>query len=172
MLDSWKEYLDHVTGRKIKMKSNYWLLKSEPEVFSIDHLATCKGQTTAWDHVRNYQARNFIRDQMKPGDLAFFYHSNAKPPGIAGIVRITKQAYPDASQFDPTSEYFDHKSTKDNPRWYCVDVMFEKKFPSILSLENLKNKKELSKMVLLNSSRLSVQPVTKEEWNHIIKLSY
>jgi len=150
------------------MKPNYWLLKSEPDVFSMQDLEKTKTQTTAWDRIRNYQARNFLRDQIKIGDLAFFYYSNAKPSGIAGIVKVISDGYPDASQFEKGTDYFDSASTQASPRWYCVDVKYEKEFSQVIPLEALKKEKRLAKMVLLNSSRLSVQPVTADEWAHIL----
>lgn len=145
---------------------NHWLLKSEPDVFSIDDLAKSPKQITAWEGVRNYQARNFLRD-MKMGDLGFFYHSNATPPGIIGIVEVVKEAYPDVSSFDPKSDYYDAKSTPENPRWFCVDVKLVKKFPRLISLPEIKNTPQLKEMVLLHRGRLSVQPVTLTEWDFV-----
>jgi predicted RNA-binding protein with PUA-like domain len=151
---------------------NYWLMKSEPEVFSIKDLEKAPGQTTHWDGVRNYQARNFMRDQMQVGDLLFFYHSNSNPPGIAGIAQIAKAGYPDHTAFDPENIHFDPKSKTDTPTWYMVDVKHVETFPSLLSLEMLKNMPELEDMVLLQKgSRLSVQPVTQKQWQIINKIS-
>lgn len=153
-------------------KVNYWLMKSEPEVFSIQDLENAPGQTTPWDGVRNYQARNFMRDQMQVGDLLFFYHSNSNPPGIAGIAQIAKAGYPDHTAFDPENIHFDQKSKIDTPTWYMVDVKHVETFPSLLSLEMLKNMPELEDMVLLQKgSRLSVQPVTQKQWQIINKIS-
>ncbi len=147
----------------------YWLLKSEPHAFSIDDLKKRPHQTEPWDGVRNYLARNFLRDQIKKGDLAFFYHSNAKPSGIAGIVTIVKAGYPDDTAFDPVSKYFDEKSNPKSPRWFRVDVKFKEKFLRIITLAELKQIGALKKMALFTQSRLSVQPVTSQEWQVIIK---
>ena len=141
----------------------YWLMKSEPEVYSIDHLA--RDKKTYWDGVRNYQARNFMRDAMKPGDRVFFYHSNAEPPGIAGIAEITGPGYPDPSQFDSRDVHYDPAAKKDKPVWFCVELKFIKKFPKLISLDELKKTKGLEKMLVLQrGQRLSVQPVTAKEW--------
>lgn len=149
----------------------YWLLKSEPSAFSIDDLARSPRQTTCWEGVRNYQARNFLRD-MQVGDEAFFYHSNADPPAIVGIVKVAKQAYPDVYALEPGSRYFDEKSTKENPRWWMVDVRLVKIFDAPVSLESLRAVKGLEKMELLRKgSRLSVQPVSESEWKVILRLA-
>jgi predicted RNA-binding protein with PUA-like domain len=145
---------------------NYWLMKSEPDVFSIDHLFAKK--VAGWDGVRNYQARNFLRG-MRRGDRAFFYHSSTVPPGIAGIVRIVKEAYADPSQFNPRSEYYDPKSTRKAPRWDQVDVRFEAKFACLLTLDDIRKNPELQTMSLLRRSRLSVQPVTAREWAVVLR---
>ncbi len=143
---------------------NYWLIKSEPSVYSIDDLA--RDGKTMWDGVRNYQARNFMRDQMQIGDLVFFYHSNAEPSGIAGIAKVASKAYPDSTAFDKKDVHFDPKSKKDSPTWYLVDVAFVKKFKEILSLEQIKKIKGLEGMLLLQKgSRLSVQPVLQKHWD-------
>lgn len=147
----------------------YWLMKSEPEVYSIDHLA--RDKKTYWDGVRNYQARNFMRDQMKPGDLAFFYHSNAEPSGIAGVAEITRTGYPDPSAFDPKDVHYDPDSKKEKPAWYVVDIKFVKKLKRLISLEELKKIKSLENMTLLKRGRLSVQPVTEKEWKVINELA-
>lgn len=147
----------------------YWLMKSEPDCFSIDDLARCPRQTTAWDGVRNYQARNFMRDQMKIGDQVFFYHSNCKQPGIVGIAEVVSTPYPDFTAFDPTSEHPDPTSTPDNPRWFLVDIRFVRKFPSIISLERLKQQPALSDMQLLKKgNRLSVLPISTLAWHYIV----
>ena len=147
----------------------YWLLKSEPKTFSIDDLAKSPGQTTCWEGVRNYQARNFLRS-MKRGDQAFFYHSNDDPPGIVGIVEVVKEAYPDHYAHDPNSHYYDSKVTPESSRWFMVDVKLVKKFPSRLSLPNLRKIAALEGMELLRKgSRLSVQPVRPHEWKSILK---
>ena len=148
------------------MAKQYWLMKSEPDVYSIDHLA--RDKKTYWDGVRNFQARNFLRDQMKPGDLAFFYHSNAEPSGIAGIAEIASKGYPDPSAFDRKDVHYDPKSKKENPTWFVVDLKFVEKFDELIPLEELRKTKGLENMVLLKSGRLSVQPVTEKEWNLIL----
>lgn len=149
---------------------NYWLMKSEPETFGIDDLMKRQKQTEHWDGVRNYQARNFMRDQMKKGDLAFFYHSNCKIPGIVGIVEIVEEAYPDFTAFDPQSKYFDADSSPNKPRWYMVDIRFKEKFSQIISLEELKHIPALNNMPLVRKgNRLSVMPVTEAEWKAILK---
>ncbi|KTD21078.1 EVE domain-containing protein [Legionella londiniensis] len=154
------------------MTKQYWLMKSEPECFSIDDLKKSPKQTTPWDGVRNYQARNFIRNEMRPGDLVFFYHSNCNPPGIAGIAEIVSEPYPDYTAFDPESEHPDPKSTLENPRWYMVDVRFKEKFSHLIPLEELKKYPELEKMPLVRKgNRLSVMPVSEKEWNFIKKLA-
>ena len=149
---------------------NYWLMKSEPSTFGIDHLARAKNRTTAWDGVRNYQARNFLRDQMKKGDLAFFYHSSCDVPGIAGIVKIVREGYPDRSAFDKKDDHYDPDSDPQNPRWYVVDVQLETKFDDVITLEVLRehSKGQLKDMLLLKrGNRLSITPVTKQEWTFI-----
>lgn len=151
---------------------NYWLLKSEPSVFSIDDLEKSPKKTTAWDGIRNYQARNFMRDGMKKGDRAIFYHSSADPAAAVGIVEITKEAYPDPTQFDPKDDHFDPKSDPSDPTWLLVDVKLIRKFERPLTLAELKKAKGLEKMELLRKgSRLSVQPVTAAEWATIEKIS-
>jgi len=147
----------------------YWLMKSEPEDYSIDDLQ--RDGTEHWDGIRNYQARNLMRDQMEVGDSVLFYHSNAKPPGVVGLARIASGAYPDHTQFDPGAKYFDPKSDPDNPRWIMVDVTFVEKLPRLVSLHELKEYPELADMVLLNRSRLSVQPVTQEQFDFIVDLA-
>ena len=150
---------------------HYWLMKSEPDVYSIDHLAKDKNKTTCWDGVRNYQARNLMRDKMKKGDLVLYYHSNAKPMGVAGVAKVVRESYPDHTQFDKKSKYFDPKATTDNPRWFMVDIQLVKKFKTFLSLDELRDVKALDGMVLLQKgSRLSVQPVTKKQYDTIVKM--
>jgi predicted RNA-binding protein with PUA-like domain len=152
------------------MSKNYWLMKSEPEIYSIDDLA--RDKKTYWEGVRNYQARNFMRDLMKPGDEIFFYHSNAEPPGIAGIARVAGASYPDPAQFNSKSEYYDPAAKKEKPVWYVVDIQFVKKFPKLLPLEKLKGVQGLEKMPLLQrGQRLSVQPVSGLEWEIVKKLA-
>ncbi len=149
---------------------SFWLIKSEGEVYSIDDLA--RDGKTAWEGVRNYQARNLMRDSMKPGELAFFYHSNSKPSGIAGLARITQVALPDPTQFDKNSEYYDATSTRAAPRWQMIEVVFVEQFKALLTLEQLKAQKVLRTMALLQKgSRLSVQPVDGAHFAHIQRLA-
>ncbi|MBS0287207.1 MAG: EVE domain-containing protein [Proteobacteria bacterium] len=151
-----------------KRTPGYWLMKSEPDTFSIDDLLKAKNQTSPWDGVRNYQARNYIRDEMKIGDLAFFYHSSCKVPGIVGLVEIVKSAYPDHTALEPKSPYYDPKSSAQNPRWYMVDVKFKQKYDEPLSLEVLKMNPKLKGFKLLNrGNRLSILPVSLQEWKTI-----
>ena len=150
---------------------NYWLMKSEPDCYSIDDLANDKNKTTCWDGVRNYQARNMMRDDMKKGDLVLFYHSNAKPPGVAGTAKIVKEGYPDHTAFDVNDKHYDPKSKKDEPRWMMVDIKLVKKFKQFVPLPQLREEKALEGMVLLQKgSRLSVQPVSKKHFDKILKL--
>ena len=151
----------------------YWLLKSEPAVFGIDHLKDRPDQTEPWDGVRNYQARNMLRDQMRVGDLAFFYHSGCATPGIVGIVQIVREAYPDATQFDPDAKYYDPKSTAANTRWYRVDVRYKRHTKRPLALAELKSYADgpLADLPLLRKgNRLSVMPVTPAQWEFILAL--
>ncbi len=152
---------------------NYWLMKSEPSECSIDDLAQAPGQQLPWVGVRNYQARNFMRDQMQLGDGVLFYHSSCPKPeqiGIAGLARVASPAYPDATQFDPASPYFDAKATVESPRWLHVDVRFERK-TRLLSLAELRAEPRLASMRLLQpGSRLSITPVTPDEWSVILSL--
>ena len=149
---------------------HYWLLKTEPTTFSYDDLWKATKRTTTWDGVRNFQARNMLRDGMKEGDLVFIYHSSTDPTGIVGIAEVVKGGYPDPTAFDPKDSHFDPKSKKDSPSWYVVDVKAVEKFPSIVTLERLRQMKGLEGMVLLRKgSRLSVQPVSPGEWNVILK---
>lgn len=149
----------------------YWLMKSEPDVFSFTDLKSRKKKGEPWNGVRNYQARNFMRDEMKPGDLVLFYHSSCPIPGIAGIARVNSEAYPDSTQFDPKSEYYDPKATEEKPRWFLVDVAFEKDLDNFVSLEELKDQPKLQEMRLLQrGNRLSILPVTREEFEAIKKL--
>jgi len=146
---------------------HYWLMKSEPDEVSIDDLAAAPGQTVPWFGVRNYQARNFMRDAMQVGDLAFFYHSGCAEPGIAGICEICSVPYPDESQFDPESPYFDPKSLPDKPRWLLRDVRFVSRTP-FLALAELRRHAELADMRLLaRGNRLSIMPVMADEWEFI-----
>lgn len=151
----------------------YWLIKSEPESFSIDDLAHSPRRTTCWDGVRNYQARNMLRDQMKRGDRAFFYHSSCEPPGIVGSVEIVREGYPDHTAFDPDDHHFDPKSDPENPRWFMVDVRLVEKFPRMLSLRELKHyagDKLAGFELLARGNRLSVMPVSATHWNFVMSL--
>lgn len=144
-------------------------MKSEPDVFSIDDLK--KNKTTLWEGVRNYQARNFMMKDMKVGDAVLFYHSNAEPPGVAGIATISKTALPDPTQFDKKSEYYDPKATKDKPIWFCTEVKFVTKFNNFIPLEKIKSDKKLADMLVIKKgSRLSIQPVQPNEFEHIHQL--
>jgi predicted RNA-binding protein with PUA-like domain len=149
----------------------HWLFKSEPSCFSIDDLSRRPKQTAAWDGVRNFQVRNMLRDDIKPGDLAFFYHSSCTPPGIAGIVTVVKAGYPDSTAWDINSDHFDPKSTPENPIWYMVDVRLVKKFSRFITLDEIKHHPKLKKMLILRKgNRLSITPVTHEDWAVIEKL--
>lgn len=147
----------------------YWLMKSEPDVFGIDDLERVGREP--WDGIRNYQARNFMRDRMQVGDKAFFYHSNAEPIGIAGIMRIASEPYPDPTAFDPEAKYYDPKSDPDKPRWQLIDVEFERKLKRVITLAELRTHHELEEMGLLRKgNRLSIMPVAPEHWEFILGL--
>ena len=150
---------------------NYWLIKSEPNKYSWADLV--RDGKTYWDGVRNYQARNFMRDGMNRGDLVFFYHSNCEQPGIVGIAKVVKQAYPDFTAFDPKDKHFDAKSTPENPRWYMVDIQYQRKFKRVIALTELKNHadRQLEDFALLRrGNRLSVLPVNEKQWKFILSL--
>ncbi|MEI6536415.1 MAG: EVE domain-containing protein [Verrucomicrobiaceae bacterium] len=150
---------------------NFWLLKSEPDVFSFADLKKRPKKTEPWNGVRNYQVRNMMRDQMKVGDLGLFYHSSCEMPGIAGVVRIVSEGKPDPTQFDPKSEYFDKGSKKEEPRWLLVDVAWEADFPKFISLEDLRAEPRLSDLLILRrGNRLSITPVTKRDFDLICKM--
>ena len=147
----------------------YWLMKSEPSEYSIDHLK--RDKIEHWDGVRNYQARNMMRDQMKKGDLAFLYHSNCDEIGIIGVMTIHKESYPDHTAFDSKDKHYDPKSDPDNPRWFMVDVKYKRKMKRVISLQELREKNGLEDMALVRKgNRLSVMPVNKDEWNLIIAM--
>ncbi len=151
------------------MAKKYWLMKSEPEVFSITDLE--KNGKTLWEGVRNYQARNYMMNDMTVGDEVLFYHSSTQPPGVAGLATVSMAAIPDPTAFDKKSEYFEPKATKEKPMWLCVEVKFEKKFKALLALDQIRANKKLSKMALLQKgSRLSVQPVTALEFKEILRM--
>lgn len=149
----------------------YWLMKTEPNTYSWQDLLKEKNKTTQWEGVRNYQARNFMRDQMKLGDQVFIYHSVVKPMAIVGIAEVVREAYPDYFAFDPASRYFDPKSSKENPRWFMVDVQAKFEFKNPITLERLKTIPGLHDMMLLQKgSRLSIQPVSADQWQLICQL--
>jgi predicted RNA-binding protein with PUA-like domain len=152
---------------------NYWLLKSEPDSFSIDTLGKAPNQTTTWDGVRNFQARNMLRDAMKKGDLAFFYHSSCDVPGIAGIVSVVREGYPDVTAFDPKHHHYDADSKKEAPRWFVVDLKLKRKLKRVVTLDELRKyaDKKLKDFVLLRrGNRLSVMPVSKQDWDFVLGL--
>ena len=150
---------------------NYWLMKTEPDCFGLEHLKAKPKRTEHWDGVRNYQARNFLRDDMQKGDLAFLYHSSCPQPGIAGVVKIVRAAYPDHTAWDPDNEHFDPKSSPANPIWYMVDVKLEREFKHLLPLTAIKANPALKDMRLVQrGNRLSILPVTAKEWNTILKM--
>jgi predicted RNA-binding protein with PUA-like domain len=154
------------------MSPNYWLMKSEPDVYGYDHLCAEENQTEHWDGVRNYQARNIMRDQMKVGDHVLFYHSNTKPPHVVGLAEVVREGYPDHTAFDPSEKYFDPKSDPENPRWYMVDVKAVRRLPAIVSLNELKENPLLTDMkVVQRGQRLSVQPVTKQEFDIVVSMA-
>ena len=152
------------------MASRHWLFKSEPESFSIDDLARAPGQKTFWNGVRNYQARNLLRDEVRVGDGVLFYHSNADPPAVVGLAEVVRAGYPDETQFDPKSPYHDAGASPDDPRWFMVDIKFKEKLARAVPLDELRTVPALGDMVLLKRSRLSVQPVTAAEWKAIVAL--
>jgi len=151
---------------------NYWLMKSEPEVFGIEHLKSRPKQTEPWDGIRNYQARNYIRDRMKKGDRAFFYHSNCVEPGIVGIVEIASDAYPDPTQFDAASKYFDAGSKPEDPRWLLVDVRFERELARNVTLKEMKARADEfgDFRLLAKGNRLSILPLTEAQWKQVLKM--
>ena len=150
---------------------NYWLMKSEPDVFGIDHLQAMPNQTEHWDGVRNYQARNMMRDDMKLGDHVFFYHSNTKEPGIVGVAEVVREGYPDFTSWDPDSSYYDPKSSTENPRWFMVDIKFVSKFKRTISLAELKANPLLVDMALVRKGcRLSIMPISVGEWEATVAM--
>ena len=152
---------------------NYWLMKSEPDTFGIDHLAKKPKQTAGWDGVRNFQARNYLRE-MQVGDLVFFYHSSTEIPGVVGIAKVVREAYPDSTAFDKKNDHYDADSDPDKPRWYQVDVQLVRKFDRVISLEELRTHAsgKLKEMVVLKrGNRLSITPVTKAEWTFVESLA-
>ncbi|MHB1688546.1 MAG: EVE domain-containing protein [Ignavibacteriaceae bacterium] len=153
------------------MARKYWLVKSEPAAFSIEDLKKSKNQTTYWDGVRNYQARNYLRDEMKIGDGVLFYHSNAEPNAVVGVCEVVKEGYPDHTQFDPDNKHYFPSSDPENPVWFMIDTKLVKKFNHQVTLEKIKNNSKLKNMKLVQrGNRLSVMPVAKKEWDEIIKM--
>lgn len=154
------------------MPANYWLMKTEPTTYSIDDLAKEKNQTTCWEGVRNYQARNLLRDEIKKGDRVLFYHSACKEPAVVGTAIVSKSGYPDHFAFDSKSKYYDKKSDPEDPTWYMVDIKLEKRFDQPVTLKQLRERAGLKEMMLLQKgSRLSVQPVRKNEFETILKMA-
>src|SRR5690606_29555741 len=153
------------------MAKHYWLFKAEPHIYGVDHLAAEPDKTGRWDSIRNYQARNFLRDQVKPGDEVFIYHSSCKQVGIVGTAKVVRAAYPDPTQFNPESNYFDPKSTRENPRWVSVDIQLTKAYSRVIPLAELKAQPQLQNKVLMKQARLSTQPITPEEWSFILRLA-
>ncbi|ASM48455.1 hypothetical protein PESP_a0179 [Pseudoalteromonas espejiana DSM 9414] len=150
---------------------NYWLFKTEPDAFSIDDLKNAPQQTTLWEGVRNYQARNFIRDDIKLGDQVMVYHSSCKHVGVVGIATVTKEAYPDPTQFELSSDYYDAKATNDKPRWFVVEVTYLRHLKQLVSLKSIKANNAITELALKKAGRLSVMPVTKNDWDEIIAMS-
>ncbi|MBL6757500.1 MAG: EVE domain-containing protein [Planctomycetes bacterium] len=152
-------------------RPSYWLMKSEPDVYSYAHLEAAPKQTTLWDGVRNYQARNMMRDEMKVGDLILYYHSNTKPPGVVGVARVVKEGYPDPTQFDPKDSHFDPKSQEANPRWFVVDIQAVAALKSYVSLDDIKANGKLADMaVVQRGQRLSVQPVAAAHFREVLRM--
>ena len=149
----------------------FWLFKTEPHKFSLDDLENSPSQTTTWDGIRNYQARNYLRDAVKLDDRILFYHSSCEVPGVVGVAEVVKEAYPDHTSWDPTSDYYDPKSSPENPRWLMVDVQFRERFPKIVTLQDLKAKPSLSDMLVVKKGqRLSIQPVDEKHFEAVLRL--
>ena len=161
----------HVFASRAPGETRYWLIKSEPDVFSFQDLQAAPRQTTQWDSVRNSGARNFLRDGMKTGDLAFYYHSNAEPSGIVGICEVVREGYPDPTALDPSHDYYDPASVAATPTWFMVDVKAVEPLPRAVTLPELKANDALREMALLKVSRLSVVPVTAAEWQVVLRMS-
>ena len=152
------------------MAVKYWLMKSEPDVFSFDDLERSPERRTLWDGVRNYQARNLLRDEIKRGDRVFYYHSRGETPAVVGLARVARGGYPDPTQFDPKSKYCDPKSPPEAPRWFVVDIEYDKPLARPVTLAEMRAEPRLASMVLINNSRLSVQPVQADEWKAVLQL--
>jgi len=156
-------------GGRYLLTKKYWLMKTEPDAFSIDDLK--RKRCEHWDGIRNYQSRNFLRDELKKGDGILIYHSNAKPTGVAGVAKVSKEGYPDHTAWDPDSKYFDPKSDPENPTWFMVDVEFVEKFPEVLTLQDLKENPNLEgMMVTKRGMRLSIQPVEKKHFEEVCRM--
>jgi len=153
------------------MARRFWLLKSDPETFGLTQLKRCKDRTTCWDGVRNYQARNLLRDRLAAGDGVLFYHSRVKPPAVVATARVVRAGYPDPEQFRPRSHYFDPASTRESPRWYAVDIRLERELARAVSIDEMRRAPGLEAMELLRRSRLSVQPVSAQEWKTVLRLA-
>ncbi len=150
---------------------NYWLMKSEPDTFSLEHLKKMPKMTSPWDGVRNYQARNFMRDEMRKGDLILFYHSSCPVPGCAGVAQVVRESYPDPSAFDKNSPYYDPKSSMDAPRWMMVDIQYKSSFNQVISLKRMREEPKLAQMKILQKGcRLSITPITKSEFDYICSM--
>jgi len=152
------------------MAQRYWLLKSDPVAFGLHHLQRSRGRITCWDGVRNYQARNLLRDELKPGDGVLFYHSQTAPPAVVATAQVVRAGYPDPTQFDRRSRYYDARASRDSPRWYAVDIRLERELPRPVTLREIRDTPGLQEMVLVRRGRLSVQPVTHEEWKIVLRL--
>lgn len=152
------------------MELKYWLFKSEPDEFGIDDLAARKRQTARWDGIRNYQARNNLRDGVKKGDLVLFYHSSCRDTGVAGYMQVVSEPYPDPAQFDPDSRYYDRRSSRDAPRWYSVDVRLAEKFSRVIATKELRDNRVTAGLAIFRQSRLSVAPVTPDQWEAVLAL--
>ena len=151
---------------------NFWLFKSEPDTFSIDHLAKSPKQSTRWDGVRNYQVRNMLRDDIKQGDTGLFYHSSCPEPGAVGVMRVIKAGYPDPTAWNPDSPYFDPKCDPQHPRWFCVDVTFQQHFPAVVTLAHMRACPELADLLVLRKgNRLSITPLTQAQFKAILRLA-
>lgn len=151
------------------MAQRYWLMKSEPDVYSFEDLQ--RDGTTHWDGVRNHRARNFLRDEIKVGDRVLYYHSNSKPSSIVGLATVVRDGYPDFTAWDPESDHPDPRSPEDNPRWYMVDIKADEPLPTPVSLHDAKANPKLKEMILVRNPRLSVQPVKKEEWDEVLRMA-
>lgn len=149
----------------------YWLFKTKPDAFSIDDLKNAPKQTTQWEGVRNYQARNFMRDDIQQGDLVMIYHSSCKHVGVVGIAEVTREAYPDPTQFDLSSDYYDAKATESKPRWVVIDVTYHQHLAKLVSLKAIKANDKIREIALKKGGRLSIMPVTETDWNEIINMT-